>query len=270
MWPEHGACKLVRPSSDPLSLQVNDFVLACTSTPFSLISDFDIEATESEKVIAEHGSVATLGVADVDRPSTALRGGRFVFDTANEQLLTGLLPQLVHIAATTNTSERVRTLLKMNEAESSAPRPGSEFVIARLMELILVEILRSRAYGPDQTQAVLLSGLADSVIEKALVAIHGNVAQPWTTAKLARLCGTSRSALSARFSRIIGVGLIEYQQQWRIALAKDELRRRTRSAGDIALTIGFLSGCAFSTAFTRTVGCSPTHFMDKDCSTAEF
>ncbi len=65
-------------------------------------------------------------------------------------------------------------------------------------------------------------------------------------------------------SKIVGVGPIEYLQQWRIALAKDELRRGTSSVGEIALAIRFLSGSAFSTAFTRTVGCSPRHFMGKD------
>ncbi len=262
-WVELGDCKLLRPDADPLSLQRNDFVLVRTSTPFSLVSDTDIEATDSETVIPRAGSVATLGVADADRPSTVLRGGRFVFDTANEQLLTGLLPQVVHVAATANASERVRTLLSMNEAESNAPGPGSDFVIARLMELVLVEILRSRTFGPNPIRAGLLAGLADSVIAKALMAMHGDVAQPWTTAKLARACGTSRSALSARFSRIVGLGPIEYLQQWRIALAKDELRQGIRSVGEIALSVGFLSGSAFSTAFTRRVGCSPRHFIGK-------
>ena len=106
----------------------------------------------------------------------------------------------------------------------------------------------------------LLAGLADPVTAKALTAIHADVAQPWTTAKLARLCGTSRSALGARFSRIVGVGPIEYLQQWRIALAKDALRRSTRTVGEIALDTGFQSGSAFSTAFKRAVGCSPAKY----------
>ena len=79
-----------------------------------------------------------------------LHGGRFVFDTANEDLLTGLLPSLVHVAAGDTHSWRVRSLLKMNETESLQPGPGSEFIIVRLMELILVEILRSAALRVNQ------------------------------------------------------------------------------------------------------------------------
>ena len=257
-WVKRGACELTRPGFEPLILRVNDFVLVRTSTPFSLVSDAGVRATDSEAVIARAGSVATLG--DGTGPSTALRGGRFVFDAANEQLLTGLLPQIVYVSATTPASEQLRALLAMNEAESSTPGPGSDFVIGRLMELILVEILRSRSFGQDQAQPGLLSGLADAITARALVAMHSNVAQRWTTAKLARLCGTSRSALGARFTRVVGLGPIEYLQQWRIALAKEELRRGTRNIGEIALHVGFQSGSAFSTAFTRTVGCSPSQF----------
>ena len=258
---EQGTCKLTRPAADPLPLKTNDFVLVRTSTPFNLLSELDVDPTDSEAVLAGHGSLATLG--DGAGPRTVLRGGRFVFDTANEVLLTGMLPQVLSITATSNASERVRALLGMNEAESSAPGPASEFVIARLMELILIEILRNRAHGTSPMQAGLLAGLADPVTAKALVALHSDVAQPWTTAKLARVCGTSRSALGARFATVVGLGPMQYLQQWRIALAKDELRHKTRSIGEIALAIGFQSGSAFSTAFTRTVGCSPRRFQER-------
>ena len=258
---EQGSCELTRPGFDPLKLQTNDFVLVRTSTPFSLVSDGAVEIVDSETVLAGAGSVAILGGGNDLR--TVLRGGKFVFDTANEQLLTGLLPQMVHIAATADASERVRTLLTINEAESTAPGPGNEFVIARLMELVLVEVLRGRAFGSDRAQTGLLAGLADPVTAQALVAMHREVARQWTTTKLARLCGTSRSALAARFARVVGLGPIEYLQHWRMALAKDDLRRGTRSIGEVALAIGFQSGSAFSTAFKRNVGCSPRQFAER-------
>ena len=257
---ERGMCVLTRPGFDPLLLQANDFVLVRTSTPFQLVSGPGAQVIGSESVIAEAGSVATFG--EGQGPVTILRGGRFVFDTANEQLLTGLLPQVVHVAATDHASERVRMLLAMNEAESSAPAPGSAFVIARLMELLLVELLRSRTLDRSHVQTGLLAGLADPVTAQALTALHSDVARPWTTATLARHCGVSRSALGERFSRIVGMGPMQYLQRWRMALAKDELRRRAHGIGEIGLLIGFQSASAFSTAFTRAVGCSPRQFAE--------
>lgn len=257
-WIERGRCELLRQGFAPLSLETGDFVLIRTSMPFSLVSDADVEAIDSEAVITGSGSIARLG--DVQDPSTVIRGGKFVFDSANECLLMDLLPQITCVKATENSSERVRSLLIMNEAESSASGPGSEFVIARLMELVLVELLRSKKFAPDNAQTGLLAGLADPITAKALAAIHSQVARPWTTEKLARLCGSSRSAFAARFAKVMGIGPMEYLQQWRIAIAKDELRRGSRSVGEIALAVGFQSSSAFSTAFTRAVGCSPRRF----------
>jgi AraC-like DNA-binding protein len=50
---------------------------------------------------------------------------------------------------------------------------------------------------------------------------------------------------------------------WRMAVAKDELRRGKRSIGEIALAVGFQSPSAFSRSFTRAVGCSPRQFAGK-------
>jgi AraC-like DNA-binding protein len=220
-----------------------------------------MEPEDSETLVAATRTTALKLGEGTDSPVT-MRGGRFVFDTANEDLLTGLLPSLVHVAAGDMSSWRVRSLLKMNETECLHPGPGSEFIIVRLMELILVEILRNEAMRVDLEQTGLLAGLADPVTARALSAIHRDVAHGWTVSGLARLCGVSRSTFATRFRKVVGTGPIDYLQQWRMALAKDDLRRGARSIGEIALAIGFQSSSAFSTAFTRVVGCSPKRFAD--------
>ena len=260
-WVQHGECQLLRPSAAPLRLHTGDFVLVRTSTPFTLASDPCVEPEDSEAIVAATGDTR-MKLGDGAANPVALCGGRFVFDMANEELLTGLLPQVVHVASGATSAARVHALLAMNQAESSAPGPGSGFVIARLMELILVEILRSKALGVNPVQAGMLAGLADPVTAGALMAMHRDVARAWTVAELARLSGASRSAFAARFRRVVGTGPIEYLQQWRLALAKDGLSRGTSTVGEIALDIGFQSASAFSTAFTRAVGCSPRRFQE--------
>ncbi|HEY0255036.1 MAG TPA: helix-turn-helix transcriptional regulator, partial [Kofleriaceae bacterium] len=86
---------------------------------------------------------------------------------------------------------------------------------------------------------------------------------PWTAEQLARMCGCSRSGFNQRFARVVGVAPLRYLQRWRMALAKDELRKGQRTVAEIALRIGFQSAAAFSTAFTRAVGCSPSSFAGK-------
>ena len=262
-WVQQGTCQLIRTACEALSLREDDFILIRTSRPFHLLSEIGVEPLNSETLLKGHGSAATLG--DGAGPTTLLRGGRFVFDTANEQLLTGLLPDVLRLAATADRADRLRMLLQMNEAESTRPGPGSDFVIARLMELVLVEVLRGHASVPNSLAPGLIAGLSDPLIAQALTALHGNVSFSWTTQKLARLCGLSRSALASRFSRFVGLGPIEYLQRWRMAIARDELRRGVSSVGEIALAVGFQSSSAFSTAFTRAVGCSPRHFAEAAC-----
>jgi AraC-like DNA-binding protein len=138
-----------------------------------------------------------------------------------------------------------------------------EFLIARLMELILVEMLRRETPKEDDRSAGLIAGLLDPAIAGALLAIHGEIARDWSVAELARLCGVSRSGFATRFKEVLGVGPIEYLMHWRMAVAKDELRRGKRSIGEIALAVGFQSPSAFSRSFTRAVGCSPRQFAGK-------
>jgi AraC-like DNA-binding protein len=258
-WVEVGECQLVRPSAETLILRPGDFVLIRTTTPFTLTSDQTVEAGDSENMVAATKD-PVLRLDKGPGPATVIRGGRFVFDTTNESLLTGLLPSLVHVASGDTSVWRLQSLLKLNETESSQPGSGSDFIITRLVEVILVEILRREVLRGDRGETGLLAGLSDSVAANALAAMHGNVAHDWTVASLARRCSVSRSTFAAHFRKIVGVGPIDYLLRWRMTLAKDELRRGTRSIGEIALAVGFQSSSAFSTAFTKAVGCSPSSF----------
>ena len=258
-WIEAGECQLTRPQTAPCFLKTGDFVLIRTSSPFTLTSDPALDPDDSEAIVASTGSTE-LVLGETTGPRTLLRCGRFVFDTANEALLWSLLPSLIHVRADQEASWRIRSLIKMNDAESQHPGPGSELVISRLMELTLLEVLRNEVPRLEPETKGLLSGLADPVITKSLSAMHHDVTRTWTVADLAKLCHVSRSTFATRFRDVMGVGPIDYLTAWRIALAKDRLRYGTKTIGEIALSVGFHSSSAFSTAFTRLAGCSPKQF----------
>lgn len=258
-WVESGECQLFRSGSAPRHLRQGDFVLIRTSTAFTLASDSATAAVDSETAVAATRNHRLRLGTGTENPVT-LHAGKFVFNKANKDLLMGLLPSLVHLARDDASSERVRSLLTMNEMEARSPGPGSEFIIVRLVELLLVEILRSKTLQLGQEPLGLLAGLSDPVTARALSMMHKDVAYAWTVGMLAKQCAVSRSTFATRFRSVVGIGPIEYLQRWRMALAKDALRAGTRSVGEIALSVGFQSPSAFSTAFTRAVGCSPTRF----------
>lgn len=258
-WLQRGACQLIRQDEAPLLLDQGDFALIRADNDFVLASDSQAVPQDSEKMVSTAGKTL-LSVGAGSEAPVILRGGRFVFDTANEDLLAGLMPSFVHIANDDTTSWRVRSLLSLNLSESSQPGAASDFVITRLMELTFVEILRGVVPETARKHKGLLAGLNDPIIARALVAMHEDSAKNWTLADLARLCGVSRSGLTGRFRSIVGMAPIGYLQLWRMAVAKDALRGGHKSIGEIGLAIGFQSPSAFSTAFTRFTGISPSAF----------
>jgi AraC-like DNA-binding protein len=262
-WVESGECTLVRAGHESLNLQTGDFVLIRTTMPFALTSDPAVKAEDSEAIVAATNDP----VIRLDRgpgPSTVVRGGRFVFEAMHESLLVELMPSLIHIARDHASSWRVQSLLKLNETESALHGPASDFIVTRLVEVILVELLRQETHQVNGERAGLLAGLGDVIAARALSAIHTNVARNWTVAGLARTCNVSRSTFAAHFRKVVGIGPIEYLQRWRMTLARDELRHGSKSIGEIALGIGFQSSSAFSTAFTKAVGCSPRTFQRRN------
>lgn len=266
-WVESGDCVLLRPDANPLRLMEHDFVFIRTSTPFTLASDPGAASVGSDEIITATG-LARMDLGDNGAgKATVLRGGRFVFDAANEALLIGMLPQVMKLnAGDPQSSGHLQGLLMMNEVEGTSQNPGSQFFVERLMELILLEALRRVVTDMDASLTGLLAGLADTKVALVLTAIHERPSQAWSVSSLASLCGLSRSGLAHRFSSVMGIGVIEYLQQWRMSIAKDALRSSALAISEIAFQAGFQSSSAFSTAFSRIVGCSPKQFRDGENS----
>ncbi|MDW8845048.1 AraC family transcriptional regulator [Erwinia sp. MMLR14_017] len=257
-WIERGECHMYRQGSKPLRMGAGDFVLLRTDVPFVIASDPAAESTDSETA-ATNAKGQRLRLGSGHENPVVLHAGKFVFDTTNQDLLIGLLPSLLLVERDHAFEANIHTLMAMSWAEANAQRPGREFVMARLVELLLVDILRA-ATLPGVHRSGLLAGLADKVTARALTAMHANVSCSWTIAMLAQHCAVSRSTLAARFCSLTGIGPMAYLHHLRMALAKEALLSSTLSIGQIALAVGFKSQSAFSSAFMRKVGCPPTQF----------
>lgn len=90
--------------------------------------------------------------------------------------------------------------------------------------------------------------------------MHNHVARFWTVATLAKSAALSRSALFERFTRTVGLPPMGYLLAWRMAVAKDLLRKQDITVSDVAERVGYGSASTFSTAFTRRVGQPPTRY----------
>ena len=137
-------------------------------------------------------------------------------------------------------------------------RSGRDLVLTRLVEVLLVEALRSTPV--DGAPPGLLRGMADPQLATAMRHIHDDLARPCTVVQLAKKAALSRSAFYERFTRAVGMPPMEYVLAWRMAVAKDLLRGRDLLIGEVAERVGYGSASTFSTAFSRYVGQPPSHY----------
>ena len=187
-------------------------------------------------------------------------GGYFRFDRANAPLLVKLLPPVIHIRRDEPGATRVRRIVELIVEETNTDSPGGALILERLVEVLLVEALRFRSASAAREEQGLLAGLSDPALAQTLREIHVDVSRRWTVEQLARTAGMSRAVFAERFSRKIGMPPMQYLLEWRVALAKDMLRKERPALAEVAERVGYQSASAFSTAFTRLTGRSPSEF----------
>ncbi len=249
-----GRCRLAVDDHPPITLEAGDFLLL-TATPAFTMSGFepaDIVEIDPATTVAMTTEVRH-GRRD-GPPDVRLLGGYFAFDSPDAAMLVALLPSMVHLRG----AERLAALVRLVAEEASAPKVGSDFVLTRLVDVLLVEALRATS-GEDAPPG-LLRGLADERLAPALRLIHQARARPWTVAQLAKAAALSRTAFFERFSRTMGVPPMEYLLAWRMTVAKELIRHGELNLSEVAERVGYSSASAFSSAFSRHVGEPPSRY----------
>jgi AraC-like DNA-binding protein len=173
-------------------------------------------------------------------------------------LLSALPPLLV--ANPTHTGSALVSLL---EEETVRDEPGQELVLDRLLDLLLVDVLRAWFTRPDADAPAWYRAHGDSVVGPALRLIHGHPAHPWTVAALAARSGVSRATLARRFTDLVGTPPMAYLTAWRIDLAADLLVNSDATVDSVARQVGYGSAFALSAAFKRLRGISPQRHRDR-------
>lgn len=249
-----GGCRLALDDHAPILLQAGDFVLVPAAYGVSMSSLAPHDGVADSVPVAVGQGLYRLGTQD-GPADLRIQAGHCSFGSPDAALLVSLLPQLVCVHG----EPRLATLVQLVSEESRAQRPAREVVLARLLEVLLIEALRSdtgTAASPG-----LAHGLADARLAAAIRAMHAQPARAWTVTALAREAALSRSAFFERFGRTVGMAPMEYLLAWRMALAKDWLRRAEFGIADVAERVGYGSASAFSVAFSRHVGQSPTQYV---------
>lgn len=248
-----GECVLAVDQQEPVQLAAGDFVLM-PATPGFTLSGLEPVVPVFLDPHAAQGAGELRHGRPSGPPEVRMLGGYFEFDSPDAALLVSLLPVLLHVRGV----ERLSVLVQLVRDESLDTRPGRELVLSRLVELLLIEALRSST--GDGAPPGLLRGLADARVAVGLRLMHEAPARTWTVDALAREAALSRSTFFERFSRAVGLPPMEYLLAWRMALAKDLLGRSGVAIAEVAERVGYSSASTFSTAFSRHVGQPPGRY----------
>ncbi|WCB92200.1 IS5 family transposase IS4811 [Baekduia alba] len=184
---------------------------------------------------------------------TVMLTGTYQLKSETSQRLLDALP--AHLVLTGDSWEN--PLVGYLADEIAKDEPGQEAVLDRLLDLLLIAVLRAW-FARDEAQAPgWYRAQGDPVVGPALKLIHNNPAQPWTVASLADAIGVSRAALARRFNALVGEPPMTFLTTWRLSLAADLLREPGATVGSVAPQVGYSSAFALSTAFKRVRGMSP-------------
>jgi len=235
-------------------LKTGDCFLLPRGRPFRLASDMTLTPIDARTIFstARDGGIASYnGGGDF-----FLVGGHFALTGNHAGILLGVLPPIVHIRKESDKAALRWSLQRMMQ-ELRERQPGSFLVAQHLAYMMLVQALRLHLAEGLRGGVGWLFALADKQMSAAINSMHDDPAHRWTLQELAERAGMSRSTFALKFKQTVGALPMEYLTRWRMLLAGDRLANSSNPISVIALSLGYESESAFSTAFKRVMGCSP-------------
>lgn len=199
--------------------------------------------------------------------TTRLVCGYLACDARLARLLLEGLPRVVRVNVRgSNAGIWLEASVRYALAEARSPRPGGAGVLAKLAEVLFIEVLRLYMNQEQAGRTGWLAGLGDRIVGAALNALHARPAHAWTLEQLAREAGTSRSVLAERFQHLVGSAPMQYLTQWRMLLAANLLCRSNAPLARIAEDVGYQTDTAFSRAFRREYGAPPAAWRKRQAA----
>lgn len=254
-----GQCWLsVEGVPDAVRLTAGDCFLLPRRRPFRLASDLTLTPVDALTIFSTARRNDCI-VSFNGGGECFIVGGHFILDGNHANILLGVLPPIVHIRKESDKAAMRWSIERMME-ELREPQPGGSLVVQHLAYMMLVQALRLHLAEGLNGGVGWLFALADKQMSAAINAMHEEPGYRWTLQELAERVGMSRSTFAQKFKETVGKSPMEYLTRWRMLLAGDKLTNSRDPVSVIALSLGYESEAAFSTAFKRVMGCSPRQY----------
>jgi AraC family transcriptional regulator, alkane utilization regulator len=278
-----GQCWLSIPGSKPVMLRAGDAVLIPHNAPHVVGSDVSVSPVPFRSVLppvpppegivdvvaGTIGEVTQLvcGYLHCDQRFNPLLGALPAFivmrchgDGLSAGLSTGLSDGSALPTSTLMPIQQgdwLEMTVRHTAEEAFAERPGNTDMLARLSEILFVEVVRRYMHQLPAARPGWLAGVRDPIVGRALRLLHAHPDRAWTVEDLADAIYVSRSTLAQRFTELIGESPMRYLAAWRIQLAKYFLKQTNLNLAEVAERVGYDSDVAFNRAFRRHVGQPP-------------
>ncbi|WP_336111282.1 AraC family transcriptional regulator [Streptomyces sp. PTD9-10] len=253
------------PQAAPVRLGAGDIALISGTNRYTIADAPDtppqVVIRGGRKHVIDRGTAARQNLAPrtygdgLPGATTLLRGAYELRGDVGERLL-DMLPPLAVVPA----GPRTRAALDLLATEVAHDEPGQDAVLHRLLDLLLALALRAWCARPQAQPPSWYRALATPAVGDALRLLHENPAHRWTVAELATRVGQSRATFAAHFTGAVGEPPLTYLTGWRMALAADLLRDTEETVAAVAREVGYGDAFAFSVAFKRARGASPSNW----------
>lgn len=245
----------------PQEIGSNTIVLLPRNDPHALASGPGLRPVEAGQLIQaqREGALARIDQAGDGQPTRFVCG--FVGSETRAHPLLDVLPRVLVMKLDHRPSaDWIAGSFKHAAQEVASGQPGAGTILAKLSELLFVEALREYTESLPAERKGWLAALRDPAIGRALAAMHGRIAHPWTTEEIAAEALLSRSAFADRFSHLLGVPPMTYLATWRMQVAAQLLRETPKPISQIAAEVGYESEQTFTRAFKREMGTTPGQY----------
>ncbi|MDT0544763.1 AraC family transcriptional regulator [Streptomyces lonegramiae] len=221
--------------------------------PQAWILPGEVCRTAEGEDLAERMALGVRTWGNSEHGSATMLVGTYRMDGEISRRLLDALPPLLVLPG----EECGSPLLSWLGEEIVKDEAGQTAVLDRLLDLVLISVLRAWFARPEARAPAWYRALGDPVVGRALRLLQNHPAHPWTVALLAERTGVSRAALARRFTELVGEPPMAYLTGWRLTLAADLLREPDATLGAVARRVGYGSPYALSSAFKRVRGVSP-------------
>ena len=251
-----GSCWLeVDGVDEPLRLERGDVVVLPRGPSHRLRSDPGARVEFLDDILERTPPVAGRLVYGGTGARTDLICGVFAMEDREAAPLLKSLPT-VSLVRSSEADRWLTPLVELVKAEVGSFEPGAESVVARIADVLLLQVMRHAVEANNG------HGL-DTRVGIALRLMREQPQRPWTVDALARHASASRTALADSFRMSIGMPPMRYLTRLRMAIAARELSGSDASVAAIAARVGYSSEVALSKAFRREMGLPPRDYRLK-------